>query len=161
MNARTLTLLIMLPIAFFGCASTPTVPRPLASSPADAHLVRLLYDHYHDWRGVPYREGGLSKNGVDCSGYVYLTYREKFNRRVPRSTEQLASSGVGVSPREIQPGDLVFFKTGWKKRHVGIYLDNGEFMHASSSRGVMISRLRNTYWADAFWMARRLEEVDG
>ncbi|MDH3218739.1 MAG: C40 family peptidase, partial [Gammaproteobacteria bacterium] len=60
-----------------------------------------------------------------------------------------------VSPRQIQPGDLVFFKTGWKKNHVGIYLRNGKFMHASSSRGVMISEIQNPYWSDAFWMARR------
>jgi cell wall-associated NlpC family hydrolase len=104
---------------------------------------------------VRYREGGLSKNGVDCSGYVHLTYKQKLRRTIPRSTELLAKSGSEVSLRQMQPGDLVFFKTGWKTNHVGIYLNNGKFMHASSSRGVMISRLENPYWSDTFWMARR------
>ena len=72
------------------------------------------------------------------------------------STELLAQTGNQVSPRQMQPGDLVFFKTGLKKRHVGIYVKNGAFMHVSSSRGVMLSKLDNPYWSDAFWMARRL-----
>ncbi len=162
-NFRKLMLVIALPIALIGCAGTAPVPQPqpVQASAADSEIVQLLYEQYNDWRGVRYREGGLSKNGVDCSGYVYLTYRETFNRTVPRSTELLAQSGVAVNPRQIRPGDLVFFKTGWKKRHVGIYLKNGSFMHASSSRGVMISKLNNPYWSDAFWMARRLEHGDG
>lgn len=148
-------------MAMFGCATTPPAPPPVTTSAADPEVVRLLYRHYNDWRGVRYQEGGLSKNGVDCSGYVYLTYREQFNRSLPRSTERLASSGSRIDPRQARAGDLVFFRTGWKQRHVGIYLQNGSFMHASSSRGVMISELRNPYWADAFWMVRRLEHEGG
>ena len=79
---------------------------------------------------------------------------------MPRSTELLASAGTQVNPRQVRAGDLVFFKTGWKQRHVGIYLKNGAFMHASTSRGVMISKLHNPYWADAFWMVRRLDHDD-
>lgn len=146
----------MLPIAMLGCATTAPVPPPLQSSATDSKVVGLLYEQYNSWRGVRHRDGGLSKNGIDCSGYVYLTYRDKFRRNIPRSTELQARSGIEVSSRQMQPGDLVFFKTGWKKRHVGIYLKNGSFMHVSSSRGVMISQLRNPYWSDAFWMARRL-----
>jgi len=138
-----------------GCASKSSVSLPSKTSTADTEIVTLLYDQYNDWRGVRYREGGLSKNGVDCSGYVYLTFKQRLNRTIPRSTELLARSGTKVSPRQIQPGDLVFFNTGWKKNHVGIYLRNGKFMHASSSRGVMISEIQNPYWSDAFWMARR------
>ena len=95
------------------------------------------------------------KKGVDCSGFVYLTYRQKLNQNLPRTTALLAKSGSQISTREMTAGDLVFFKTGFKKRHVGIYIDNGQFMHASSSRGVMISQLDNPYWSDAFWMVRR------
>ena len=158
MNIQTLAIALMLPIAMIGCATTTPMPlpSPVKSSAADSKTLGLLYEQYNSWRGVQFREGGLSKNGVDCSGYVYLTYRNKFHRSVPRSTELLARSGKQVSSREIRPGDLVFFKTGFKQRHVGIYLKNGSFMHASSSRGVMISKLRNPYWSDAFWMARRL-----
>lgn len=144
-----------------GCATTPPLPPPVTSSAADPVTVDLLYAQYNNWRGVRYREGGLSKNGVDCSGFVYLTYQEQFNRRVPRSTELLARAGTEVNPSQVKPGDLVFFKTGRKQRHVGIYLKNGSFMHASTSRGVMISKLQNPYWADTFWMVRRLDHVGG
>ena len=161
MNIQTLTLLTVLSLAIAGCAGTAPVPLPVQTSAADPEVVHRLYDQYNSWRGVPYREGGMSKNGVDCSGYVLLTYREAFNRSIPRTTELLARSGTKVSPRQMQPGDLVFFKTGWKKRHVGVYLKNGAFMHASSSRGVMISKLHNPYWSDAFYMARRIENGGG
>ena len=154
-NIRKPVLVALLHIALVGCAGNGGPPLPAKSSAADPQIVTLLYDHYNNWRGVRYREGGLSKNGVDCSGYVHLAYKQKLKRSIPRSTEQLAKSGSKVSPRLMQPGDLVFFKTGWKTNHVGIYLKNGKFMHASSSRGVMISRLDNPYWSDAFWMARR------
>ena len=148
-------LIIMLQTGLAGCAGNGGMPLPAKTQTVDSEIVSLLYDQYSDWRGVRYREGGLSKQGIDCSGYVHLTYRESLNRSIPRSTELLAKSGTQVSPRQIRPGDLVFFKTGLKKRHVGIYLDSGRFMHASSSRGVMISKLGNPYWSDAFWMARR------
>lgn len=148
-------LAVVLQIALIGCASNGSVPLPAKTSTADSEIVTLLYDQYNNWRGVRYREGGLSKNGVDCSGYVHLTYKQRLNRTIPRSTELLAKSGSEVSSLKMRPGDLVFFKTGWKTNHVGIYLKNGKFMHASSSRGVMISEIHNPYWSDAFWMARR------
>lgn len=155
MTLKALLPAILLPIALIGCATTAPPP-PVQTTAADPEIVGLLYEQYNSWRGVRHRDGGLSKNGIDCSGYVYLTYRDKLQRRLPRSTELLARTGSQVSPRQMQPGDLVFFKTGWKKRHVGIYLRNGSFMHVSSSRGVMISKLNNPYWSDAFWMARRV-----
>lgn len=141
---------------FSGCAAQQTVAPPARISASDAPVVEKLYQHYNQWRGVAYREGGMSKRGVDCSGFVHLAYKQSLHRNIPRTTELLMSSGKKVSSSQLRPGDLVFFKTGWKKRHVGIYLKQGKFMHASSSRGVMISRLDNPYWSDAYWMARRL-----
>jgi cell wall-associated NlpC family hydrolase len=138
------------------CGSAPAISTPLKIRPADAPLLQSLKAHYNDWRGVRYREGGLSRKGVDCSGFVYLAYKARLNRKIPRTTELLAKTGRKIHTSQLRPGDLVFFKTGWKVRHVGIYLQKGRFMHASSSRGVMISRLDNPYWSDAFWMARRL-----
>jgi cell wall-associated NlpC family hydrolase len=148
-------LAILLQVVVTGCASNGGVPLRAKTSAADSEIVTLLYDQYNNWRGVRYREGGLSKEGIDCSGYVHLTYKDRLKQNIPRSTELLAKSGIEVSPRQIRPGDLVFFKTGWKTNHVGIYLKNGTFMHASSSRGVMISKFDNPYWSDAFWMVRR------
>lgn len=137
------------------CSNNTYVAAPAKISKHDSPVVKKLNRHYNEWRGVEYTEGGLSKNGIDCSGFVHLTYKQKFNKKIPRSTELLSSTGKPVNSSKLRPGDLVFFKTGWKKRHVGIYAGKGEFIHASSSRGVMKSKLNNPYWSDAYWMARR------
>lgn len=155
MGIRKLLFVMVIQSLLIGCASQHSMPLPVATSPANPEIVNLLYDQYNGWRGVPHKDGGLSKNGVDCSGFVYLTYREKLNRKVPRTTASLAKNGNRINTQQIKAGDLVFFKTGIKKRHVGIYIDDGKFMHASSSRGVMISKLNNPYWSETFWMARR------
>ncbi len=152
---RNLIFILFLSLITVGCASQRSLPVTVTTSPDNPQIVNLLYEQYNGWRGVPHKDGGLSKNGVDCSGFVYLTYRQKLNKNVPRTTALKAKSGNRIDTRQMKAGDLVFFKTGFKKRHVGIYLNNGEFMHASSSRGVMISQLSNPYWSDAFWMVRR------
>ena len=134
-------------LSAYGCSSDV---RP------SSEIISALDYQYNGWRGVPYREGGLSKNGIDCSGYVHLTYKQRFGIEIPRSTNALASYGKSVSRRALRAGDLVFFKTGWKVRHVGIYMSDGRFMHASTSRGVMISSMEEEYWDDAYWQARRV-----
>lgn len=109
-----------------------------------------------DWKGVPYRAGGLSKAGIDCSGLVHVTYRSVFNLAVPRTTKSLARVGSRVGRGRLRPGDLVFFRTGLRKRHVGIYVADGEFLHASTSRGVTISSLNEDYWDESYRGARRV-----
>jgi cell wall-associated NlpC family hydrolase len=111
---------------------------------------------HHEWHGTPYRYGGLSKHGVDCSGFVYLTFRNMFSISLPRSTEQQSNTGVHISQTQLHAGDLVFFRTGFSKTHVGIYLDKRRFLHASTSKGVMISNMDNAYWRDKFWKAQRI-----
>ena len=152
---KKLILVAAIQLALIGCAGNGGAPLPVKSSASDSKIVSVLYDQYDDWRGVRHKDGGLSKSGVDCSGFVHLTFKHKLNRSLPRTTELLAKSGTQIEPGLVRPGDLVFFKTGWKKRHVGIYLENGKFMHASSSRGVTISQIQNPYWSEAFWMVRR------
>ena len=123
----------------------------------DALLKEKFYAQYKEWRGVSYRLGGLSKRGIDCSGFVYMTFKTKLGLTVPRTTEMLARSGRSVARERLKAGDLVFFKTSYSVRHVGIYLEGGRFLHASKSRGVMISRLDNVYWKRKYWQARRLD----
>lgn len=142
-------------LALSACSNDRHMAAPLNPHQASAPVTKKLYRHFNDWRGVRYREGGMSKSGVDCSGFVHLAYKNRLNKHIPRSTERLSTSGRAVSSKNLRPGDLVFFKTGWKKRHVGIYMGRGQFMHASSSRGVMMSKLNNPYWTEAYWMARR------
>jgi cell wall-associated NlpC family hydrolase len=134
---------------------TSAPKRPFKPQPVTP-LEPLLKQQYEDWRGVPYRLGGLSRAGVDCSGFVYLTFKERLGVVLPRSTEAQARIGEPIAISELRTGDLVFFKTSWKTGHVGIYLNDGFFMHASTTKGVMISSLENPYWKKNYWMSRRV-----
>lgn len=124
----------------------------------DDTVAAALYEQLEDWHSVSYRYGGLSKDGVDCSGFVHVTYLSRFGIRLPRSTEHQARAGTEVPASALQPGDLVFFRTGTgKQRHVGIYVERGRFIHASTSQGVTISDLDTEYWASTYWKAVRVE----
>ncbi len=122
-----------------------------------AKVKQVLNQQYRDWRDVPHRMGGTSKDGIDCSGLVYTTYRTLFGVDVPRSTASQSRSGRSVSREQLRAGDLVFFKTGVFTRHVGMYIDKGAFLHASSSNGVTISNLEDHYWRRTYWKARRVQ----
>ena len=108
-----------------------------------------------EWRGTPYLLGGRSAEGIDCSNFVSLVYEEVFDLEIPHATLELLDHGEPISRRELQTGDLVFFQPTGQARHVGIYLSAGEFAHASTNRGVMISRMEEAYWTRAYWTARR------
>ena len=97
---------------------------------------------------------------MDCSAFVQITFRSKLGVDLPRTTEELAREGERVDRSELQAGDLVFFKTGFRQRHVGIYMGGKRFLHASTSRGVMTSSLNNVYWKERYWKARRIELED-
>lgn len=118
--------------------------------------LKRLYTQYNKWKGTSYQYGGLSLEGVDCSGFVYQTYKSLFKINLPRSTKYQIKEGKRVYLNQLYAGDLVFFKTGWNVRHVGIYLEKGRFVHASSSKGVIISTLYSAYWKKNYTQARRL-----
>lgn len=122
---------------------------------ADEVERRLRYET-QAWRGTPYRYGGITRQGVDCSGFAQAVYRDAFGLALPRTTEEQVQEGTHAPRGALQPGDLVFFRPRGKTRHVGIYLSRGEFAHAATSEGVTVSRLDEAYWRDAFWTARRL-----
>jgi probable lipoprotein NlpC len=119
-------------------------------------LKQALYAQFDAWQSVRYRLGGLSKAGVDCSGFVYLTYRDLFGVSLPRTVYQQAGSGPAVSQQQLKTGDLVFFRIGRSQNHVGIYLEHRRFLHVSSRRGVIISSLDNCYWSGKYWKAVRI-----
>ncbi len=120
-------------------------------------LVKSLLKAQHkEWKSTKYRIGGLSKKGIDCSGFVYITFRSKFKIELPRTTRLQAKIGVKVSKKNLRIGDLIFFKTGIRRRHVGIYIGKLNFLHASSKKGVTISTLKNSYWASKYWKIKRL-----
>jgi hypothetical protein len=119
--------------------------------------VLLLKRHYEKWRGTPYEDGGLSRFGIDCSGYTVLAYRDIYGLSLPRTAGEQAESGREVSRAALKTGDLVFFNTGRSKRHVGIYLTDDQFIHASLTKGVTLSSLDDSYWQEKYWKAIRLQ----
>jgi len=121
------------------------------------NVKQRLFNQHSEWKSVKYQLGGLSKSGIDCSGFVYRTFTDKFNIKLPRTTKQQALMGTSISDQtKLQVGDLVFFKTGIYQRHVGIYLENKKFLHVSTSKGVTISRLDNPYWKSKYWKSTRV-----
>jgi len=107
-----------------------------------------LKDYAREFIGVPYLYGGVTRQGMDCSGLVVRIYRDIYGFTLPHSTAQLYRRGKWVSVRALRTGDLVFFWTESRNKpsHVGLYLDSGAFIHASSSRGVVISKLTENYY---------------
>ena len=140
-----------------GCSSH-RAPPPNARLSDSITVIANLNDQLQNWRGTPYRYGGMSRGGVDCSGFVLMTFRDKFDLQLPRETRKQAEIGTEINKDDLLPGDLVFFKTGSGESglHVGIYDTDNQFIHASTSRGVMCSSLDNVYWRKNFWQARRI-----
>ena len=131
-------------------------PQPVGPAIAAGDIESRLRAEASRWRGTPHRMGGTDLNGVDCSGLVQKIYQDLFGIQMPRTARQQAARGIGVGRQELEPGDLVFFRPPGKKDHVGIYLGQGEFVHTSAKKGVMISRMELDYWRKYYWMARRI-----
>jgi lipoprotein Spr len=115
-----------------------------------------ILSQYADWKGVAYRLGGSTKLGIDCSAFVQRTFHDQFGMDLPRSTSEQQNIGKTVSRSGLKAGDLVLFKTGARMRHVGIYIGNNQFVHASTSNGVIVSNLTEVYWNKRFYGARRV-----
>lgn len=112
---------------------------------------RYLYTEAADWLGTPHRIGGNTKRGIDCSGFVSLIYKKVYGKQIRRSSADILKFNCRkISRTDLREGDLVFFYTGKGKKktpnHVGIYLKNGKFVHASTSRGVTVSSLSEPYY---------------
>ncbi len=109
--------------------------------------------------GVPYVFGGTTPSGFDCSGFLQYAFKEN-GILIPRLADEQYKLGKAVKTKELTAGDLVFFTTYEAgASHCGIYLGEGQFLHVSSSRGVRIDYLDNTYWAPRFYGAKKIVEV--
>ena len=133
--------------------------KPETSAPENTlerTVRKALLDDYQRWRGVPHKLGGASRSGIDCSAYAQRVYRDLFGINLPRTTAKQRRTGSSVASGPLRAGDLLFFNTGFRSRHVGIYLGDGSFIHVSSKLGVTRSSLENEYWRKHFQTARRV-----
>ncbi len=130
-----------------------TTHRTLATKNFVSHIRRHI--------GIPYLYGGTSSRGMDCSGFVMIVYQEAFSKSLSHSTKLLYESQVPLSAYELSLGDLVFFNTkkGGRVNHVGIYLIDSKFAHASKTSGVTISDLSESYYKTRYIGARRVANV--
>jgi len=111
------------------------------------------------WLGTPYSWGGNDRNGVDCSGFVTQVYLRSLEISLPRTSERQMQYCKPIEKKDLIPGDLVFFTVRGGKRvgHVGIYIGNGDMVHASSSKGVVITPLSNPYFVTNYYSSGRVE----
>ena len=129
--------------------------------PVDQKVIEII-DFAKQFEGVRYKYGGTTKRGMDCSGLIYTSFKEN-DIPLPRTTEALATAGDWVDVKTVREGDLLFFATKKNSRrvnHVGLVTNTRtgqiEFIHASTSSGVIISSLAERYWYFAFVQARRI-----
>jgi lipoprotein Spr len=156
-------------------AQTKSSPTPAAESAEQESLAKdylsqimgvavsatsnmKLFHFVYDWIGTPYRFGGSSRRGIDCSAFTKQLYSDVFNLTIRRSSRDIFSMVNPVSKDDLKEGDLVFFKIHSRSiSHVGIYLGNNRFAHASS-KGVAISSLDDAYYSRYFYKGGRLLE---
>lgn len=126
-----------------------TPARPIPTQAWEREVTR--------WIGTPYRPGGTSHDGMDCSGFILVVYRNVAGLALPRTTAQQSQCGVSVSRASIAAGDLLFFaEPGRGIGHVGLSLGRLRFAHASVHRGVTVSRLDEPYYAARHCGSRRV-----
>lgn len=142
-------------IVITGCASSyQTAPEPSEAYKTD--IEQMLREEVKLWTDTPHRMGGTSSSGTDCSGFVMIVYEKLFGIKLPRDTTSQAATGVFIDKKDLKPGDLVFFKRPKVRRHVGIYINSGEFAHTSSRKGVIISKIDDPSWNKYYWTSRRI-----
>lgn len=161
-------LLIVILLIITGCKSHPRYRKGGEEIPAQVEYVSesvttndnirlgLILQSY---LGKPYKGTSKYEDGLDCSHFTYTVFKKYAKLNLPRKASEQFKSGKEIHFNNIRYGDLVFFKTDGKTiSHVGIYLSDGDFIHASTSRGVIISSIRDKYWADRYKGARRVLE---
>lgn len=117
-----------------------------------------LYQFINDWYGVKYKYAGKNKAGIDCSGLTSTLYSVVYKKTIACSTKDLVSEVKKIKESDLKEGDLVFFNTNGKSiSHVGVYLQNHKFVHASTKKGVMISDMNEPYFKQTYVISGRVK----
>ncbi|TDU42936.1 NlpC/P60 family protein [Gelidibacter sediminis] len=168
---KKIALILLLLVAFSSCKSSKRIVTTKSKSPkidtrttpsAPNPIAEEVLDYAMKFEGVKYKYGGTTKKGMDCSGLIVTSFNSQ-NIPLPRTTGDLAVTGDWIDLKKVEKGDLLFFATQRNSRkvsHVGIVTEardgNVEFIHASTSSGVIVSNLAEKYWYFAFVQARRV-----
>lgn len=128
---------------------------------SDYKKINSIVSYAKTFNGTRYKFGGTTKKGMDCSGLVYTSFKKE-NIILPRTSKTMATQGTAISLKKVTKGDLLFFKTNKRKNvisHVGLVVETKgsiKFIHSSTSKGVIVSSLDETYWNKCFAWARRV-----
>ena len=118
---------------------------------AESITNEKMYYLLDEWMGIQYQYGGNSKEGIDCSSFSGMLYKELYGLELPRTSQDQYNISYPIYTDDLTEGDLLFFKTGKRSiSHVGVYLGNGRFAHASTQKGVTINHLEFPYYKKRF-----------
>ncbi|NND64146.1 MAG: C40 family peptidase [Flavobacteriaceae bacterium] len=163
---KKVLLLTFLSLLLISCGSTrkPTETVIIGNTNASVSTKKIskIIKHAQSFEGTRYKFGGTSKKGMDCSGLVYVSFKQE-KIALPRISRDMAKKGIRIRLSETEKGDLVFFQTNKNRRvinHVGLVVEKKKgdirFIHATSSKGVIVSSLDEKYWKNAFVEVRRI-----
>lgn len=158
---KIISLLVLL-VLVASCKSTSSATKSSTSKKSDK-LTKQIIDSAQDNLGSPYKSGGTTKSGFDCSGLVYSTFKN-YSISLPRKSIDMSKYGKVIDVKNSEKGDLIFFKTGGSKQinHVGLIVDlDGnyiKFIHSSTSKGVIISSTKEDYYKKSFTQVNRVLE---
>lgn len=173
-------ILLLIAVVLTGCLARPERPGIAKRSPAAVYNLKpktaqqlkekyaalidvpsyqlenvALYQFIEEWMGIPHRLGGQDKNGIDCSAFTYQLVRNIYQKDLPRTADDMAHTVKRKYENQLTEGDLVFFNFSGSGKfdHVGIYLANDRFVHVSTSKGVIISNLKDPWFRKYFTRA--------
>ena len=158
MHRLVIAIILVHVLLGIGCAPKVVIQTPESLPPAEAEpassVSDILMAQYQAWKGVPHRIGGTDRRGVDCSGLMQAVFRDGFQLELPRRSIDQSHLGQPVDRSAMLPGDLLFFldKGG---DHIGVLVTRMQFLHSTTSQGVVISELDN-YWNPRLLRVRRI-----
>ena len=163
-SLRTYLLLFAIPAFLWAChtkkevaATNITKYATLIGVPESELKNKKLINFLDAWYGVPYKYGGAEKTGIDCSHLVCKVFQDVYEKKIAGTAGDIEKMCEHVKESKLKEGDLVFFKIESKSiSHLGVYIANNHFMHASSKKGVMISDLNEAYFKKYYYTAGRI-----
>lgn len=171
MNRQIIFLILIATLVFTGCRSSrkktdaaevPTIAATVR--PGNKKVKNKIVEEAMSWLGTPYKYAGSEKGkGTDCSGMVLRVYEDVAGLKLPRNSKKQSEFCRRLKRKDVRPGDLVFFATGKDKgtvSHVGIMVDDNQFIHASTKKGVILSEMTTPYYQRTFMMFGRVPDYE-